>query len=314
MKGEKPLGEELYDLFRRNFPYVLRREQTAKSVLSHPENKVFESRREDGSLNGACVLHKDTVYLLCVDEDSRRRGIGNDLLEQAETFLREKGEKVIRIGAGEDYLTPGVPTAVMPFSQPLWEEALPKELLKEDFTGFFRKRGYRHSWGEGNCFDLIAELTEVDLKKIGLEKRFEGIAFRFGVPEDLFQVLSCVQDAEEEFLPFYQAASLYEEGSSSRALLAVRNGEVLGAILVSEEGEGESTGSLGCTAVARRHQGQGIAKRLVAEGTAYLKAKGLEKSFIGYTYSGLQRLYGPAGYRISCYYDMAEKELSPLFH
>ncbi len=303
------LGEELYRLFRRNFPFVIRKEQTARSLLSNPENQVFESRREDGRLNGACVLHEGTVYLLCVDEDSRRRGIGSSLLEQAETFLREKGEATIHIGAGEDYLTPGVPTAVMPFSQPLWEEALPKELLKEDFTGFFHKRGYSHSWGEGNCFDLIAELSEVDLNKIGLEKRFEGIAFRFGVPEDLPQVLFCVQDAEEEFLPFYQPLSLYEESSNTRALLAVREGEVLGAVLVSTEGEGENTGSIGCTAVASRHQGQGVAKRLVAEGTAYLKERGLAKSFIGYTYSGLQRLYGPAGYRIYCYYDMAQKEL-----
>ena len=48
---------------------------------------------------------------------------------------------------------------------------------------------------------------------------------------------------------------------------------------------------------------------MVLAGTRSLRDAGLERAFLGYTYSGLERLYGRAGYRICAYYFMAQKRL-----
>lgn len=78
---------------------------------------------------------------------------------------------------------------------------------------------------------------------------------------------------------------------------------------VSLESEGPSRGSVGCTAVRKSHQGHGIASNLVILGTRHLKDCGMQEAFLGYTYSGLDRLYGSAGYRICRFYFMAKKAL-----
>ncbi|MBR6768417.1 MAG: hypothetical protein IKM34_02910 [Clostridia bacterium] len=41
--------------------------------------------------------------------------------------------------------------------------------------------------------------------------------------------------------------------------------------------------------------------------TEYLALRGAKFAFVGYTYSGMERLYGKCGYRISSYYMMAKK-------
>ena len=42
-------------------------------------------------------------------------------------------------------------------------------------------------------------------------------------------------------------------------------------------------------------------------GTKYLKDIGLKNASLSYTYTGLDKLYGYSGYRISCYYMMGKK-------
>lgn len=44
-------------------------------------------------------------------------------------------------------------------------------------------------------------------------------------------------------------------------------------------------------------------------GTKYLKDIGLKNASLSYTYSGLDKLYGAAGYEISANFFMGEKQL-----
>jgi len=55
-----------------------------------------------------------------------------------------------------------------------------------------------------------------------------------------------------------------------------------------------------------------IGVNMVIMGTKYLKSRGLKNAFLGYTYSGLDKMYGYAGYRICIYYFMAQKKLNPI--
>ena len=52
---------------------------------------------------------------------------------------------------------------------------------------------------------------------------------------------------------------------------------------------------------------QKIGTNLVMLGTKYLKDIGLHKASLSYTYTGLDKLYGYSGYKISTYYFMGEK-------
>lgn len=128
------------------FSYVNRAEQTVRQLLSQEENRILARRTEAGELIGASVSCKNTVYLLCVDSRYRRHGLGSALLQETEALLRRAGYGSIQIGAGEDYLTPGVPVGVQPFREELGPEALPRELAGQNAAAFFEKRGYRHSW------------------------------------------------------------------------------------------------------------------------------------------------------------------------
>ena len=79
--------------------------------------------------------------------------------------------------------------------------------------------------------------------------------------------------------------------------------------MVCLETEGCGLGSVGCTAVHESWQGRKIATDLVIRGTHTLRDCGMESAYLGYTYTGLDKLYGTAGYRICCYYMMAKKSL-----
>ena len=59
------MTQELYKLFVDNFPYIIREEKTAKSILQEQSNKVIEKRDVNGNLIGVVVINKNTIAKLC---------------------------------------------------------------------------------------------------------------------------------------------------------------------------------------------------------------------------------------------------------
>ncbi|MBQ8953433.1 MAG: GNAT family N-acetyltransferase, partial [Clostridia bacterium] len=102
----------------------------------------------------------------------------------------------------------------------------------------------------------------------------------------------------------------YDENPARRVMLAEAEGAAAGILMVSLETEGKGVGSVGCTAVRPACRGRHIAVNLVKLATGQLKAAGMTDAFLGYTYSGLDYMYGLAGYKICVYYMMARKDLS----
>lgn len=301
------LTDELYSLFKRNLPCAVREEATARRILGDAANHVIERRDESGALIAAAVTHGDAIYLLCVDAAHRRAGLGSALLREAEEQLRARGVREVRVGAGADYLTPGVPTDVPPY-----EEGLPRASaagLSGEAQAFFMRRGYSHGWGECNCFDMSMDLSELPPDALAVDDEVAGVRYRWARPEDRAAVCACTDDAHAKFTRYYADEALYTGAAAQRALIAEAQGGVRGALIVSRETEGRGMGSVGCTAVAHAWRGRHIAANLVLAGTRSLRDAGLTRGFLGYTYSGLERLYGRAGYRICAYYFMAEKQL-----
>ncbi len=302
--GERTdMGQELADLFERNFPFVVREHSSVLRILGHEGNAVFAERDSKNRLIGAAVVNRGTILMLCVDRPYRRQGIGSRLLAEAEEAIWKNGFEKINVGNGFDYLAPGVPTAKRYF--PAENERLYTG-LDETAGDFFTHRGYVHSW-DCNCFDMRFPLSEFGQDGHGIGAEIEGITYRLASPDDRVAVCACMDDAFSEFTVYYRDNALYQEGQGARVLIAVFRDEVAGALIVGAEDTEKGLGSVGCVAVRKGWRGRHIAVNLVTIGTKYLKDSGFREAYLSYTYSGLDRMYGYAGYKICTYFMMAEK-------
>ncbi len=300
--------DEVISLFRRCMPYIVRPDETVRGLLSRPDAVILTRRSDTGRLLAAALLHKNCLQLLCTDSAFRRRGLGSSLLTEAESLVRNAGFSELITGAGEGYIMPGVPSSRMVFSESL-SPSFPAEGLTDEAASFFLRRGYTHSWEDSNCFDMMLSFRETRLSFPPPGSVISGVIYRWASPNDLDAVCRCTEDAHPSFTRYYSDPLLYQPNARSRVLIAETEGAIAGCLIVRFEGDAPGTGSAGCTAVRPAFRGRRIATNLVRIGTGTLQADGLERSFIGYTYSGLDRLYGAAGYSISTFYLMAHKQL-----
>ena len=287
---------EYMSIFRRNLPYVVRRDASVCALFSHEGCQFLEKRGEDGALLALLCYHENVILLLCVDAPYRNLGWGSELLAHAEEKIRAGGYADVRLGAGVGYLIPGVPTHCPAFSSASETCVLPEW---EDTSGFFTKRGYRHAW-DCNCFDMAKALSPEDA--FG-----EDALIRLATPNDKAAVLGTMADAHPSFIKHYQKDALYQEGNDGRVLVFCEGNKPIGALIATVGTDG--IGTIGCVAVLRAFRGRGAATRLVRYATAHLARREANFAFVGYTYSGVERLYGKCGYKITSYYLMGKKEL-----
>lgn len=298
---------EVISLFRRNFPFIVRADDTVRNILGNAECKLIERRDERNALIGAAVVHNNTILMLCVDREYRNQGIGSELLLKAEQAVKAAGFDEVTVGAGYDYLMPGVPTGKR------YTDAVNERLydgLGGEASDFFEKRGYIHFW-DCNCFDMRFPLSEFTKKEYNVGDTIDGIDYRFATEGDEKGVYACTDAAYEEFTQYYRNEELYRgEGKQNpKVLIATDGEEVVGTLFVNLETEGQGIGSVGCTTVKPSHRGRHIGVNMVTVGTKYLKDAGMKEAYLGYTYSGLDHMYGYAGYKICIYYMMAKKIL-----
>lgn len=173
---------------------------------------------------------------------------------------------------------------------------------------FFKKRGYIHSWGDTGCFDMEKLLKDFTYENHSIGDTIHGIIYRWATPSDLDKVVVCISDAEPKFLSFYRNERFYQKGTERPILIAEKEHQILGAILLYISHENEM-GSVGAVATAHEHRNQGIATNMVRLGTKYLKDIGLKRACLGYTYTQIVHMYEKAGYKISVEYYMGEKEI-----
>ncbi len=296
--------QELYELYKKNLPFVVRDRETVLRIVQNEGNTVIEHRDEQNKLAGVSVVNQNTILLLCVDAVYQGQGIGSKLLEQSEETVRRGGYDKIVIGNGFDYIMPGVPTSKRYFPAEN-EELYPG--LDETASDFFTKRGYTHTWN-CNCFDMRFPLARFDKNDLHVGDTVEGVTYRWAVLTDLPGICACTDDAFSDFTGFYQDEHLYAENGSAKVLIAVFDGEIVGTLIV-EPNSSSQLGSIGCTTVKSAYRGKHIAVNLVTIGTGHLRDMGMKDAYLSYTYSGLDHLYGYAGYRICVYFMMAEKTL-----
>lgn len=304
------MNHEIYHMFKRNFPFVNREEKTAINIINNENNIIFEKRNSNKELIGCAIVNNNTILLLVVDEKYRNKGFGSELLKQCEDAVIKNGYDKVVLGVGFDYLMPGVPTSKK-YTESLHENLSPK--VNDRASTFFERRGYEHSWKKCNCFDMKMSLSNLAVTNESIGDTINGVTYRWAVIEDLDAVIECADDAcqyqEEKFSIYYGNPQLYRADNNPRVLAAVKNNVIVGTLIVAAETEGKGLGCVGCTCVSFQESHQGIGTNLVRLGTKYLKDIGLSNASLGYTYTGLDKMYGAAGYEISTYYMMGEKNL-----
>lgn len=299
---------EYYIMFRNNFPYIVRSEEEALNIINNPENKFIDARNINGELIGTSIINKNTILMLCVNEEYRHKGIGTRLLNDSEEYVLSCGYENISIGAGDNYLMPGVPMAAKPYEEKLNDDNIYDDVSNKSYE-FFLKNGYKHSWSDANCFDMRTDLENVKFPSESIGDTIDDINYRFASINDVPQIIKCTDDAHKEFSKYYMNDKLYDENSSQKVLIATKGDDVCGTLIISIETEAKGLGSVGCTVVSNKYRGKHIGVNMVVLGTKYLKSLGLKNGYLGYTYSGLDKMYGYAGYKICIYYAMAQKQL-----
>ncbi|MCL2386877.1 MAG: GNAT family N-acetyltransferase [Defluviitaleaceae bacterium] len=281
---------EIFELYQRTLPDIIRSEEKVMDNLTDKSSHVI-CIKEDDKLIGVSVVNENTVYLLCVDENFRNRGVGAELLRQSEKYIASRDFDKVVLGAGTDYIMPGVP-------------------MNNNAHEFFKKRGYVHAWGDDTgCFDMSQSLSDFTFRENSVGDTINGITYRWAGISDLDKVLKCVNAAEEKFVQYYQTESFYKKGNDIVVLVAAQGSDILGTLHVCKEIEGKGVGTVGCTTTAPEHQGKGIATTMVKLGTKHLKDTGLSSAFLGYTYTGIVSMYSRAGYKVCMEYFMGEKKL-----
>lgn len=299
-----------YDIFKRNFPFVSREETTINEILNNEDNIIIEKKNKDNKLIGVSIINKNTILMLCVEKEYRNNGIGESLLKESEQIIKNNDYNEIIVGVGFNYLAPGIPTSKK-YTDSVCEELYPS--LNDDSSTFFEKRGYYHSWGECNCFDMKMSLLDFDKTEYSIGDSINNILYRWATIDDLDEIIDCANDAcqfqDGKFSKYYKNDNLYKKNNNQRVLVAVKNNKIVGTLIVSIETEANDLGCVGCTCVSFKEQHQKIGTYLVMLGTKYLKDIGLKNANLSYTYTGLDKLYGYSGYRISTYYMMAKKDI-----
>lgn len=276
---------KIYNIYKENLPDIVRSEEVVKRILSDKNNYII-SYRDGDKLIGVSVINENTIYLLCIDKPFQNRGIGTKLLNQSEQYIASNGFKKIIVGAGKEYIMPGIP-------------------MNNGAHNFFRKHNYIHSWGDCGCFDMSQLLKDFDYAEHSIGDTINEITYRWATLNDIDNIVKCVSDAEESFVQYYKNERLYEKGKNTAVLIAEKDNEVFGTLMVSIETEGKDMGSVGCTTTVHKYRNKGIATNMVKMGTKYLKDIGLSKAVLGYAY--IVNMYSRAGYKISMEYYMGEK-------
>ena len=272
--------------------------------------EYYQNHNDDGKLIACAITNKNTILLLVVDKEYRNKGIGKELLEKCENSIKAQGFNKIVLGVGFNYLMPGVPTSKK-YTSSVNEELDPN--VNDIASNFFEKRGYIHSWGECNCFDMKMSLSDFNKDEYSIGDTINGVLYRWATIDDLDKIIICAEDAcqfqDGKFSKYYKNTDLYKENNNQKVLLAIKDNNVVGSLIISIETEGKDLGCVGCTCVIAKETHQGIATNMVILGTKYLKDIGLKNANLSYTYSGLDKLYGASGYKISTYYFMGEKDV-----
>ena len=280
---------EIHKLFRKELPDIMTGDEPIKRVLTNEKNH-FIYRKENDTLIGVSVINENTIFLLLVDKNHQRQGIGTSLLKESEEYIKSKGFNKVKLGVGSDYIVPGAP-------------------MNKNAHLFFEKHGYHHSWGDESCIDLAMSLNDFDIYEHKIGDTIDGILYRIATINDIKGIALCCEEDASNFIEYYSSEDMYDPENSDCVIIAEKDGEILAALMIGIESEEKKIGYGGSIITAPHSRGKGIATNMLKIGTSYMKSIGLETVWLSYTYTAIETIYSKLGYKRCMEYFMGEKEI-----
>ena len=127
-----------YELFRRNFPFIVRSDDEAFKIINDSNNKFIDLTNENDNLIASSIINKNVILMMCVDKEYRKKGIGTILLNKAEEYIASKGYDNVIIGVGDNYLMPGIPMATKPLEEELNDDFIYNGVSDDSYIFFVR--------------------------------------------------------------------------------------------------------------------------------------------------------------------------------
>ena len=119
---------------------------------------------------------------------------------------------------------------------------MPGVPINETNISFFERRFYTHSWGKYDCFDLDMELKDFNHMESNVGDTINGVTYRWAIVEEIPKIVECADDAcqyqDTKFSKYYVNEKLYQEDNDQRVIVAEKDNQIVGCIIVSFENEG----------------------------------------------------------------------------
>ena len=273
----------MYSIYKESFPkYPVSREAFHYSLK--PDYAQLFRKYDKEKLIGYCIVKGGSVTMLCVSPRYRNRGIGSQLLSQAENWIAKQNISHVTLGRGcGDYLLQGVP-----------EE-------NEGAVDFFKKHGYTADFTSVN---MKLKMGDYCPQRLNIPQCGEA-TFRVAAANELPAVREAVSKVAEDWVCYFG-----EDGED--CLVAEKDGEIVGFELLSADGglfkkPHEKLGSIGCVGVIPEARKQGVGLRMVMAGADMLKKQGC--TGIELRYVELVDWYGKLGFTADKRMWMGEKAL-----
>jgi len=228
-----------------------------------------------------------SIVALLVAPAFQSRGVGRMLHDHALSSLKQRGLAKIQLGGGFHYFWQGVP------------------LNLPQAWAFFHACGWRE--GE-HSFDLVRDLAGYVTPPGVYERLRPTITITQATPVDATAILSFEEQHFPRWFPYYQRV-LHHQGYADVVVAKEVNQGVVGTSLILDPHApgwhddirwlsllGKNTGGAGALGVAESMREQGIGLALAARATELVHERGLERSYLGWTW--LVNWYGKLGYQI----------------
>jgi beta-N-acetylhexosaminidase len=227
------------------------------------------------------------LVALLVAPAYQHRKVGSMLHEHALFSLKQRGARQVQLGGGFQYFWQGVPTN------------LPDAWL------FFQACGWREV---ERSFDLVRDIAGYTTPQWIYERLRPTITIALAAAADVAAILSFEEQHFPGWFPYYQPV-LQREGYAEVLVAKEVNQGIVGTCLVADPHTpgwqddirwmsllGKNTGEVSVLGVAESMREQGIGLALAARATELVQERGLERSYLGWTW--LVNWYGKLGYQV----------------
>ncbi|MBQ8780328.1 MAG: GNAT family N-acetyltransferase [Oscillospiraceae bacterium] len=273
-----------YGIFKECFPQ-LKLNESQFNTLVNPDNCKQIKKYDGDKLTGFAYIYRSCLRLLCVSPEYQGRGIGAELLKEAEEMVMNAGYSGITAGGLDSGLFIG--------------EVISKEQFEAQGAGYLKKHGYTANHG---CVEMALELEDFSAERADIPEDTEFRLYK----GDKAELLEAVKAVDPDWVEYFRYAE--------DIFAAEYKGKLAGMCILGFDdvclasGDGFKTGNIGCVGVIPEMRRKGIGLAMVAKAAELIKSKGCKNAFIHYTH--LEKWYGKLGAETMVYCAFSGKKFS----